>query len=168
MEPFSSPRNRVGWRAQQPRLRAAGRIERSKHDRARGLNCSPPDTGNMELLAMFGTDDQKERWLAPLLDGTTRSAFLMTEPDVAGSDATNIRCSIVRDGDDYVINGRKTWISGAADPRCSLGIVMGKTDPTAPTFRQQSMILVPFDSPGSRLFETCSCSATTTRRGTAR
>jgi len=112
------------------------------------LNCSPPDTGNMELLTMFGTDDQKAQWLAPLLDGTMRSAFLMTEPEVAGSDATNIACSIVRDGDDYVINGRKWWISGAADPRCRLGIVMGKTDPDAPTFRQQSMILVPFDSPG--------------------
>lgn len=115
------------------------------------LNCSPPDTGNMELLTMFGSDEQKARWLTPLLDGSIRSAFLMTEPDVAGSDATNIGCSIVRDGDDYVINGRKWWISGAADPRCQLGIVMGKTDPQAPTFRQQSMILVPFDSPGLKV-----------------
>ncbi|TSD40346.1 acyl-CoA dehydrogenase [Rhodococcus sp. KBS0724] len=115
------------------------------------LNCSPPDTGNMELLTMFGSEEQQAQWLRPLLEGTIRSAFLMTEPEVAGSDATNIRCSIARDGDDYVINGRKWWISGAADPRCRLGIVMGKTDAEAPTFRQQSMILVPFDSPGLKV-----------------
>jgi acyl-CoA dehydrogenase len=112
------------------------------------LNCSPPDTGNMELLTLFGTDEQKDRWLAPLLRGEIRSAFLMTEPEVASSDATNIRCSIVRDGDEYVINGHKWWTSGAADKRCRIGIVMGKTDPDAAAHEQQSMILVPLDAPG--------------------
>jgi acyl-CoA dehydrogenase len=112
------------------------------------LNCAAPDTGNMEVLAEFGTDEQKERWLRPLLDGEIRSAFCMTEPDVASSDATNISTSIVRDGDVYVINGRKWWSSGAMDPRCQILIVMGKTNPDADRHRQQSQILVPKDTPG--------------------
>jgi acyl-CoA dehydrogenase len=112
------------------------------------LNCSPPDTGNMELLTMFGTPEQQALWLKPLLDGELRSAFLMTEPAVASSDATNVQTSIVRDGDDWVINGHKWWISGAGDPRCRIGIVMGKTDPDAASHRQQSMVLVPLDAPG--------------------
>ncbi len=112
------------------------------------LNCSAPDTGNMEVLAEFGTDEQKERWLRPLLDGEIRSAFCMTEPDVASSDATNIATSVVRDGDVYVINGRKWWSSGAMDPRCKILIVMGKTNPDADRHRQQSQILVPADTPG--------------------
>jgi acyl-CoA dehydrogenase len=111
-------------------------------------NCSAPDTGNMEILTMFGTDEQKERWLHPLLEGEIRSCFAMTEPAVASSDATNIECRIERHGDDYVINGRKWWISGAASSRCRIAIVMGKTDPGAPTHLQQSMVLVPLDSPG--------------------
>jgi acyl-CoA dehydrogenase len=111
-------------------------------------NCSAPDTGNMEILTMFGTPEQQEQWLHPLLEGEIRSAFAMTEPAVASSDATNISCRIERDGDDYVINGRKWWISGAADARCAVFILMGKTDPDAPTHSQQSMILVPRDAPG--------------------
>ncbi|GAA4575540.1 acyl-CoA dehydrogenase [Micromonospora coerulea] len=111
-------------------------------------NCAAPDTGNMEILHMFGTDEQQERWLRPLLDGQIRSAFAMTEPDVASSDATNISTRIERDGDSYVINGRKWWTTGIADPRCRIMIVMGKTDPSADTHRQQSMILVPVDTPG--------------------
>ena len=112
------------------------------------INCQAPDTGNMETIHLFGTPDQKKMWLDPLLDGTIRSGFAMTEPYVASSDATNIECSIVRDGDDYVINGTKWWTSGANDPRCAILIVMGKTDPSAPTHRQQSMVLVPTNTPG--------------------
>ncbi len=112
------------------------------------LNCAAPDTGNMEVLHMFGTPEQKQRWLEPLLDGTIRSAFAMTEPDVASSDATNIATSIVRDGDEYVLNGRKWWITGAVNPECEIFIVMGKTDPDASRHRQQSMVLVPRDTPG--------------------
>jgi len=115
------------------------------------LNCAAPDTGNMEVLAEFGTDEQKDRWLRPLLDGEIRSAFCMTEPDVASSDATNIATSIVRDGDVYVINGRKWWSSGAMDPRCQILIVMGKTNPDADRHRQQSQILVPRDTPGVQI-----------------
>jgi acyl-CoA dehydrogenase len=112
------------------------------------FNCSAPDTGNMEVLVRFGTAEQRERWLQPLLAGKIRSCFAMTEPDVASSDATNIRSSIVRDGAEYVINGRKWYISGAGDPRCRIAIFMGKTSPDAARHEQQSMILVPMDSPG--------------------
>jgi acyl-CoA dehydrogenase len=112
------------------------------------INCQAPDTGNMEVLHLFGTPEQKQRWLDPLLAGEIRSAFAMTEPDVASSDATNIETSIVRDGDEYVINGRKWWITGVADERCQIFIVMGKTEPGAASYRQQSMILVPRDTPG--------------------
>jgi acyl-CoA dehydrogenase len=116
------------------------------------FNCSAPDTGNMETLALYGNDEQKERWLKPLLEGRIRSAFSMTEPEVASSDATNIRCHIRRDGDHYVINGRKWFTSGAMNPHCTLLIVMGKTAPDHPeVHRQQSMILVPKDTPGVRI-----------------
>lgn len=112
------------------------------------INGSAPDTGNMELLHLLGTDTQKKQWLAPLLAGEIRSAFAMTEPEVASSDATNIATRIEREGDDYVITGRKWWTSGAWDPRCALFILMGKTDPSAPAHRQQTMVLVPRDTPG--------------------
>jgi acyl-CoA dehydrogenase len=118
------------------------------HIASEACNCSAPDTGNMEVLHQFATPEQKERWLAPLLEGEIRSSFAMTEPDVASSDATNISLSIQRDGDEYMLDGRKWWISGAMHPHCRIMIVMGKTDPSAPRHRQQSMILVPLETPG--------------------
>ncbi|MGG0506707.1 acyl-CoA dehydrogenase [Priestia megaterium] len=115
------------------------------------FNCGAPDTGNMEVLVRYGTPEQKEKWLKPLLNGDIRSCFSMTEPDVGSSDATNIQCSIVREGDEYVINGRKWWSSGAGDPRCKIAIVMGKNDFTASKYEQQSMILVPLNTPGVKI-----------------
>lgn len=115
------------------------------------FNCSAPDTGNMETIARYGDDANKARWLKPLLEGKIRSAFAMTEPEVASSDATNIECRIERQGDEYVINGRKWWTSGANDPRCAVFITMGKTDPEAPRHSQQSMVLVPADTPGVKV-----------------
>ncbi|MFG2037052.1 acyl-CoA dehydrogenase family protein [Dactylosporangium sp. NPDC048998] len=121
---------------------------RSPHLAPEALNCAAPDTGNMEVLAQFGSPEQRDRWLKPLLEGQIRSAFCMTEPDVASSDATNISTRIERDGDGYVINGRKWWSSGAMNPNCALFIVMGKTDPAAERHKQQSMVCVPRDTPG--------------------
>ncbi|MCP2279658.1 acyl-CoA dehydrogenase [Nocardia amikacinitolerans] len=121
---------------------------RSGHLAPAALNCAAPDTGNMEVLSQFGTEAQRKEWLEPLLEGRIRSAFAMTEPDVASSDATNIATRIERDGDEYVLNGRKWWITGAMNPNARIFIVMGKTDPSASSHRQQSMILVPRDTPG--------------------
>lgn len=127
-----------------PLCEAMGRV----HFSPQIFNCAAPDTGNIETIERYGTPEQKARWLPDMLDGKIRSAFAMTEPDVASSDATNIQSSIVREGEDYVINGRKWWISGVGDPECKLLIFMGKTDPSAPKHKQQSMILVPLETPG--------------------
>jgi acyl-CoA dehydrogenase len=131
------------------------------------LNCAAPDTGNMEVLHLFGSPEQKKQWLEPLLAGEIRSGFGMTEPAVASSDARNISTSIVRDGDEYVINGRKWWTSGANDPRCKILMVMGKTDPEADTYHQQSMILVPLDTPGVRVLRNLEVFGFVTQHGHA-
>ncbi|MGJ4859906.1 acyl-CoA dehydrogenase family protein [Labrys sp. La1] len=130
-----------------PLCEVMGRV----HFSSQIFNCSAPDTGNIETIERYGTEEQKARWLPGMLEGTLRSAFAMTEPDVASSDATNIQSSIVRSGGDYVVNGRKWWISGVGDPHCRLLIFMGKTDPSAPRHKQQSMILVPMDTPGIKV-----------------
>ena len=152
-----SARSRGLWNLFLPRLSGLTNLEYAAVAEISGwspviapeaINCQAPDTGNMETLDLFGTDEQKKEWLDPLLAGEIRSAFAMTEPDVASSDATNITTSITREGDDYVINGRKWWITGVADERCKIFIVMGKTDADEEPHRQQSMILVPRDTPG--------------------
>ena len=131
------------------RVRAAGRDHGPlPHLAPEAMNCSAPDTGNMEVLTLFGTAEHQERWLRPLLDGEIRSAFAMTEPAVASSDATNIETRIERDGDEYVLNGRKWWTSNALHRNCRVLIVMGKTDPDGPPHRQQSMLVVPLETPG--------------------
>jgi acyl-CoA dehydrogenase len=131
------------------------------------MNCSAPDTGNMEVLTVFGTEEHKERWLRPLLAGEIRSAFAMTEPQVASSDATNIELRIERDGDDYVLNGRKWWITNALHPNCRVLIVMGKTDPDAPVHRRQSMLVVPLDNPGVRIVRSLPVLGSVDREGHA-
>ena len=128
------------------------------------MNCSAPDTGNMEVFARYGSKEHKEKWLKPLLNGEIRSCFAMTEPAVASSDARNVECRIESDGDDYVINGRKWWSSGMGDPRCKVIILMGKSDPNAPAYRQQSMIVVPRERRASRSSRCCTCSAMTMPR----
>jgi len=137
------------------------------HIASEAFNCSAPDTGNMEVLTLFGTPEQQDRWLRPLLDGEIRSAFAMTEPEVASSDATNIEMLIQRDGDEYVLNGRKWWTSGALRKRCEILIVMGKTDPSGHRYRQQSMILVPRDTPGVTVVRNLSVFGYTDQEGHA-
>ncbi|WP_229787340.1 acyl-CoA dehydrogenase family protein [Actinokineospora fastidiosa] len=140
---------------------------RSVHLAPEACNCSAPDTGNMEVLTLFGTDEHKEKYLRPLLDGTIRSAFAMTEPDVASSDATNIQLRMDRDGDEYVLNGRKWFASNAMHKNCAVLIVMGKTDPDAPAHRQQSMMVVPIDAPGISLVRNLPVFGYTDREGHA-